>query len=458
MSGKSGKILIVDDNQDILFALRLLLKPIVESVTTESNPCSIPKLMSKDNFDVILLDMNFTKDAISGKEGFYWLEKILKINPASVVLFITAYGDVEKSVRAIRAGATDFILKPWQNEKLIATISSAIKLSQSREEVSELKSKQRALNTILNQPFADFIGVAPSMLKVFETIKKVAQTDANVLILGENGTGKELVARALHRNSLRKDEIFVSLDLGAISESLFESELFGHEKGAFTDAKNNRPGRFELASGGTVFLDEIGNLSLPLQAKLLTVLERREVMRVGSNKSRSIDIRLISATNKPLKKLASEGEFRQDLLYRINTVEIEIPALREREEDIPVLATHFLNLYSKKYKKRFNKLSSSVIKKLSEYPWPGNVREFQHVFERSVIMSDGPALHESDFHLTTQPVASEGFELESYNLEEIEKTIIEKVLRNNRGNVSKAAADLGLTRTSLYRRLEKHGL
>jgi len=458
MAGKSGKILIVDDNRDILFALRLLLKPIVELVKTETDPTNIPELMSKNNFDVILLDMNFTKDAISGKEGFHWLGKILEIDPSSVVLLITAYGDVEKSVKAMRAGATDFILKPWQNEKLIATISSAIKLRQSREEVSELKSKQRALNTIMDQPFADFIGVSPSMLKVFDTIKKVAQTDANVLILGENGTGKELVARALHRNSLRNDETFVSLDLGAISESLFESELFGHEKGAFTDAKNNRPGRFELASGGTVFLDEIGNLSLPLQAKLLTVLERREVIRVGSSKSRPIDIRLISATNKPLKKMALEDTFRQDLLYRINTVEIELPPLREREEDIPVLAAHFLNLYSKKYKKRFNKLSASVIKKLAAYPWPGNVREFQHVFERTVIMSDGNTLQDSDFHLTSQQAASEGFEFDSYNLEDIEKTIIEKVLRTNRGNVSKAAADLGLTRTSLYRRLEKHGL
>ena len=458
MQGKSGKILIVDDNKDILFALRLLLKPIVELVKTENDPSKIPELMRRDNYDVILLDMNFTKDAISGQEGFCWLEEILKIDPAAVVLFITAYGDIEKSVKAIRAGATDFILKPWQNEKLIATISSALKLKKSREEVSELKTKQRELNTIMDRPFADFIGVSPSMKKVFETIRKVAKTDANVLILGENGTGKELVARALHRNSLRNNETFVSLDLGAISESLFESELFGHEKGAFTDAKNSRPGRFELASGGTVFLDEIGNLSLPLQSKLLTVLERREVLRVGSNKPRPIDIRLISATNMPLKNMAVEGSFRQDLLYRINTVEIELPPLREREEDIPVLAEHFLDIYSKKYRKKFNKLSPAVIKKLRDYPWPGNVREFQHVFERTVIMSDGPVLHDEDFHLTTQPVSTQGFDLDSYNLDEIEKRVIEKVLRNNRGNVSKAAADLGLTRTSLYRRLEKYGL
>ncbi len=459
MAEKKGKILIVDDNKDILFALRLLLKTVAETVRTTTNPSDIPALMSKENFDVILLDMNFTKDAISGKEGFYWLEEILKVDPAAVVLFITAYGDVEKSVKAIRAGATDFVLKPWQNEKLLATISSALKLRQSKTEVNELKTKQKELNTIMDQPFADFIGVSPEMQKVFETIRKVAKTDANVLILGENGTGKELVARALHRESLRNNEIFVSLDLGAISESLFESELFGHEKGAFTDAKASRPGRFELASGGTVFLDEIGNLSMPLQSKLLTVLERREVTRVGSNKPRPIDIRLISATNMPLKSMAAEGKFRQDLLYRINTVEIDLPPLREREEDIPVLAEHFLNIYSKKYRKKFRKLSPAVIRKLTQYPWPGNVREFQHVFERTVIMSDGPVLEADDFHLTAQPASSsEGMELNTYNLEEIERTIIEKVLRKHRGNVSKAAADLGLTRTSLYRRLEKHGL
>lgn len=458
MTQKSGRILAVDDNADILFALKLLLKPHIEHIVTSTDPNKIPSLMADDTFDVILLDMNFTKDAISGQEGFNWLEKILELDPSAVVLFITAYGDVEKSVRAIKAGATDFILKPWQNEKLLATVSSAIKLRQSREEVKDLKSKQREMNTILDQPFSDFIGVSPGMQNVFNTIKKVAATDANVLILGENGTGKELVARALHRNSLRKDEAFISVDLGALSESLFESELFGHVKGAFTDAKTDRPGRFEMASGGTLFLDEIGNLSLPLQAKLLTVLERREVTRVGANKPKAIDIRLICATNMNLKQMASEDAYRQDLIYRINTVEVELPPLRERPEDIPVLSEHFLNIFSKKYKKKINKLSSKVIKKLTNYPWPGNVREFQHIVERTVIMSDSPNLDEADFQLSSLPSTSEGFEFDSYNLEDIEKQIIEKVLRMNRGNVSKAAADLGLTRTSLYRRLEKHGL
>ena len=458
MATKTGKVLAVDDNTDILFALKLLLRPHVELITTETEPSRIPSHMNESDYDVILLDMNFTRDAISGKEGFHWLEKILEIDPQAVVLFITAYGDVEKSVQAIKAGATDFIVKPWQNEKLLATISSAIKLRRSRREASDLREKQKEISTIMDQPFSDFIGTSPGMQQVFNTIKKVAGTDANVLILGENGTGKELVARALHRYSLRKDEVFISVDLGALSETLFESELFGHVKGAFTDAKADRPGRFELASGGTVFLDEIGNLSLPMQAKLLTVLERREVTRVGANKARPIDIRLISATNMPLKQMAAEDQFRQDLIYRINTVEIEIPPLRERPEDIPLLADHFLKIFAKKYNKKINKLNNQVIKKFNSYPWPGNVREFQHVIERAVIMSDSSNLEPDDFQLSTHGQAADAFEFDSYNLEEIEQKVIEKVMRMHRGNVSKAASDLGLTRTSLYRRMEKYGL
>ncbi|HHT99786.1 sigma-54-dependent transcriptional regulator [Xiashengella succiniciproducens] len=458
MAEKVGKILAVDDNADILFALKMLLKPHVELIQTETDPERIPQHLSEEDFDVILLDMNFNKDAISGKEGFHWLERILEIDPGAVVLFITAYGDVEKSVKAIKAGATDFIIKPWQNEKLLATIWSAMRLKQSKKELSHLRERQKEINTIMDQPFADFIGVSPGMQKVFRTIQKVAPTDANVLILGENGTGKELVARALHRASTRNDETFISVDLGAISETLFESELFGHVKGAFTDAKADRPGRFELASGGTIFLDEIGNLSLPLQSKLLTVLERREVTRVGANKPIPINIRLISATNMGIKQMAAEGTFRQDLLYRINTVEIELPALRDRPEDIPVLAEHFIRIYSKKYNRQINKPSPSVIRKLTQYPWPGNVREFQHVIERTIIMSEGPSLSEDDFHLSSHAKVSEGLELDTYNLDDVEKKVIEKVLKQHKGNVSKAASELGLTRTSLYRRLEKYGL
>lgn len=458
MTKKKGKILAVDDNADILFALNMLLKPHVELIRTTTNPKRIPQYMAEEDFDAILLDMNFDKDAISGSEGFSWLKQILEIDPSAVVLFITAYGDVEKSVKAIKAGAADFIVKPWQNEKLLATIWSAINLKESRKEASNLRERQREINTILDQPFADFIGVSEGMQKVFNSIRKVAATDANVLILGENGTGKELVARALHRQSTRNNEVFISIDLGALSESLFESELFGHVKGAFTDARVDRPGRFELASGGTIFLDEIGNLSLPLQAKLLTVLERREVTRVGANKAIPVDIRLICATNMGIKEMAVNNEFRQDLLYRINTVEIDLPPLRDRIEDIPLLADHFINIYSKKYNRKVYRLNSSVIRKLSAYHWPGNVRELQHVIERALIMSESDSLSENDFQLSAPDGASGSFKLESYNLEEIERQIIRKVLKNNHGNVSKAASELGLTRTSLYRRMEKYGL
>lgn len=458
MSKKFGKILAVDDNADILFALKLLLKKQVETVVIEENPKKIPELLEKENFDLILLDMNFTKDAISGKEGFHWLEIIKEIDPSIIVIFITAYGDVENAVKAIKLGATDFVHKPWQNEKLLATINSALELRKSRLEVDDLRVRQKEFSAILDQPFDDFIGVSNGMKQVFEAITKVAQTDASVLILGENGTGKELVARAIHRNSLRKDEVFISVDLGAITESLFESELFGHVKGAYTDARGERPGRFEIASGGTLFLDEIGNLSLPLQAKLLTVLERREVIRLGSNKPIPIDIRLICATNMPINQMIAEDKFREDLLYRINTVEIHIPPLRDRVEDIPVLAKHFLKKYSKKYKKSVKDISATSMKALKRYNWPGNVRELQHVIERAIIMTDHDVLQEDDLNLKQNTGKVGEMELDTYNLEDIEKNVIQKVLKKNKGNISYAAKELGLTRTSLYRRMEKYSL
>ena len=458
MSEKIGRILIVDDNEDILFALKLLLKTQVESIKTINIPEGLPHLLKTEDFDVILLDMNFTKDASSGQEGFEWLEKILKIDPQAVVVFITAYGDAEKAVRAIKAGATDFILKPWQNEKLLATLSSAIKLRRSKVEAGQLRSKQQEISALIDQPFHEFIGNSPEMKEVFDTIRKVAKTDANVLILGENGTGKELVARALYRNSKRNDEVFVSVDLGSITETLFESELFGHVKGAFTDAKNDKPGRFEVASKGTLFLDEIGNLSLPLQAKLLTAIERREVTRVGSNKPVPVDVRLICATNINIHEMVEEERFRQDLLYRINTVEIHLPPLRERTGDIPILADHFMKTYEKKYKKAVTKISQPSIKKLNQYSWPGNVRELQHALERAVIMCESSVLEPEDFFLSTQKKKGEEFELENFNLEEVEKKIILKVIKQYQGNITKAAKELGLTRTSLYRRMEKYDL
>jgi DNA-binding NtrC family response regulator len=458
MVEKIGKILAVDDNEDILFALKLLLKQHVEKITTLNSPDQLVSLLANEYFDVILLDMNFTKDAISGQEGFDWLEKILMIDPKAVVVFITAYGDAEKAVKAIKSGATDFVLKPWQNEKLLATISSSVKLRRSRLEADELRVKQKEMSAVMDQPFIDFVGSSVKMQEVFNTIKKVSLTDANVLILGENGTGKELVARALHRNSLRRDEVFISVDLGSISETLFESELFGHEKGAFTDAKKEKPGRFEIASKGTLFLDEIGNLSLPLQTKLLTAIERREVTRVGSNKSVSVDVRLICATNNDVYDMVAHNLFRQDLLYRVNTVEIHLPPLRERGDDIALLAQHFLKIFSKKYKKSIRGITSGAIKKLMHYAWPGNVRELQHAIERAIIMTETPNLEPDDFILATPRRKSGDLEFDTYNLDEIEQRIIEKVLKQNQGNITQAAQELGLTRTSLYRRMEKYGL
>lgn len=458
MDKKTGKILIVDDDEDILQAARLLLKKHVAQVDTEKNPKAILSLMKNEAYDVILLDMNFAKGATSGKEGFIWLSKILEIDPSVVIVLITAFGDVEMAVRAVKEGATDFVLKPWQNEKLIATISAAIHLRESRVEADHLRSRQKQLSADLDQPFHDFIGQSPAMEEVFLTIQKVAGTDANVLILGDNGTGKELIARELHRQSLRFDEVFISVDMGAVSETLFESELFGHVKGAFTDAKEDRAGRFEIASGGTLFLDEICNLPLTLQAKLLTVLENRKVIRLGSNKPIPIDVRLICATNMPIHEMITENKFRQDLLYRVNTVEIRMPPLKDRPEDIPLLVGHFLKVYCKKYNKSLKRVNPATLKRVEKYPWPGNVRELQHAIERAVIMSDSTVLQPSDFFFPSVESKEDALSFEDYNLEEIEKLIIRKALSKHSGNISHAAKELGLSRTSLYRRFEKYGL
>jgi len=456
---KAGKILAVDDNEDILLSLKLLLKKNFEIIHTEADPQKIPELIEKENYDVILLDMNFTKDVISGKEGYYWLERILEVDRDAVIIFITAYGDVSKAVKAIKAGAVDFVLKPWQNEKLVATVSSAIQLRKSRTEAHSLRNKQEYLNATLDRPFHDFIGQSEEMLKVFEAINKVAKTDANVLILGENGTGKELVARALHRNSYRKEEIFLTVDLGSIAETLFESELFGHVRGAFTDAKKDKPGRFEAASGGTLFLDEIGNLSLAMQAKLLTAIEKNEVTRVGSNRPLPVNVRLICATNLPLRQMVQEKRFRQDLMYRINTVEIHLPPLRERYGDIPLLTDHFLRIYSTKYRKKIRRVSVAAIKKLEEYPWPGNVRELQHAIERAVIMCETDILRPEDFLLSPSSGSeSSDLEMDSLNISDVERSLIQKVIKKHQGNISQAAKELGLTRASLYRRLEKYSI
>ena len=462
MSKLFGKILVVDDDEDVLHALRLLLKKYSRSVHTEKNPEQIPTLLKNEDYDLVLLDMNFTQDVTSGREGFYWLDQVLALDPSAVVVMITAYGDVETAVRAIKEGATDFVLKPWQNERLLATLSSAMRLRQTRVEATQLRSKQRLLSADLDHRFQNFVGgAAPSMQRVFETIDKVGRTDANVLILGENGTGKELVARALHRASNRADEVFVTVDMGAIPETLFESELFGHVKGAFTDAREDRAGRFEVATGGTLFLDEIGNLSLPLQAKLLTAIQRREVIRVGSNKSKPIDVRLICATNMPIYEMVKDKRFRQDLLYRINTVEILLPPLRERTEDIPLLVDHFLDKYARKYQSGIKGVQPAVLKKLAAYHWPGNVRELEHMIERALIMTETSILQPEDFFFAghfEMDAQQDGLVFDNYNLEEVEKMVIRKALDKREGNISKAAEELGLTRASLYRRLEKYGL
>lgn len=458
MEKKSGKILIVDDDQDILKAAQLFLKQHVAYVHIEKTPEFIPTRLKNENYDVIFLDMNFAKGATSGKEGFQWLNRILEIDPTMVVVLITAFGDIEMAVKAIKEGATDFVLKPWQNEKLIATLSSALKLRATRLEANSLRFQQKQLSADLDQPFHDFIGVSPAIKNVFTAIQKVAKTDANILILGENGTGKELVARELHRQSPRFEEVFISVDMGALSETLFESELFGHVRGAFTDAKKDRAGRFEIASGGSLFLDEIGNIPLTLQAKLLTVLENRTMTRLGSNKPIAIDVRLICATNMDVRKMVAENRFRQDLLYRINTVEINIPPLRERLEDIPFLADHFIKVYGKKYNKSPKRLNSATKKRLEKYPWPGNVRELQHAIERAIIMSESQVLEPSDFFFPNGGQEGESLMIDDFNLEEIEKMVIHRAIGKYSGNISQVAKELGLSRASLYRRLEKYGL
>ncbi len=466
MSQPSGSVLVVDDNREVLTAIRLLLKDHVEAVHTTTDPAALPALLADTSYDVILLDMNFTQGASSGQEGFLWLERILRADPAVVVIMMTAYGDVEKAVHAMKTGATDFVVKPWHNEKLIATVRTALKLRQSRREVSHQPAPPTPQDEHGAPSFA-MIGSSPAMKHLFATIKKVATTEANVLILGEHGTGKELVARSLHHHSTRAAQAFVSVDLGALSENLFESELFGHLKGAFTGATQDRPGRFETASGGTLFLDEIGNIPLSLQRKLLTVLERRAVTRVGSMDVIPIDIRLISATNLPIYEMAQKDPlsggplgFRADLLYRINTVEIPLPPLRERLADIPRLAKYYLKVHARKYRKPAWRISAEAMERLVAYHWPGNVRELKHTLERAVIMSETETLEPVDFLFSApqRPPQEVAFSQENLALEEIERAAIRKALSTYGGNISRAAEELGLTRRSLYRRIEKYGL
>lgn len=406
--------------------------------------------------DLILLDMNFSRDAISGQEGFESLKQILQIDPQAIVIFMTAYADTDKAVRAIKAGATDFIPKPWEKDKLLATLTSGMRLRQSQQEVSILKEQVEVLSG-QNTSENDIIGESSVMQEVFTTINKLSNTDANILILGENGTGKDVIARLIYRCSPRYGKPFVTIDLGSIPEQLFESELFGFEKGAFTDAKKSKAGRMEVATNGTLFLDEIGNLSLPMQSKLLTAIEKRQISRLGSTQTVPIDVRLICATNADIRQMVEDGNFRQDLLYRINTIEIHIPPLRERGNDIILLADHFLDRYTRKYKKKIHGLTREAKNKLLKYAWPGNVRELQHTIERAVILGDGSMLKPENFlfHTTSKQKKEEEVVL---NLEQLERQAIEKALRISNGNISRAAEYLGITRFALYRKLEKLGL
>jgi len=450
-------IVVADDDEFIRLSLKVLLEPFYIKITGIPSPEMIPGLLQENGIDVLLLDMNFSPGEISCREGLLWLKKIREMSPGTNVILITAYSDIAVAVDAIKLGATDFVVKPWENGKILATVHAAAKLSKSEKTVHFLKDRQQALNRTNDPVFGDMVGQSSPMKKVFETIGKVAPTDANILILGENGTGKELVARAIHQKSPRAGEVFVTVDLSSIPETLFESELFGHVKGAFTDAREDRIGRFEAASGGTLFLDEIGNLSVSMQAKLLAVLQNRIITRVGSNKLTDIDVRLVCATNKPIHQMIRDETFRQDLLYRINTVEIAIPPLRERAGDIPLLVHHFVGIYRRKYNKPETMVPDALLAWLKEYHWPGNVRELRHAVERAIILCTQKVLSIDDFNFSVEekPEASSD---STYDLDRLEKTTIVNCLKKHNGNISRAAPELGLTRGALYRRIEKYGL
>lgn len=452
---QNGKILIVDDNKNTLSALKMLLQLEFESVVAIANPNLILSELQKADMDIVLLDMNFSAGINTGNEGLYWLGEIKKTHPTTEVVLITAYGDVELAVKALKKGAADFILKPWENAKLLATLKSTLKLRQSNVKVEELKMREQTLKRGLNQERRHILGSSQPMLKLMQTIAKVAKTDANVLITGENGTGKELVAQEIHRRSERNDELLVSVDMGTIPESLFESELFGHKKGSFTDAREDRVGKFQLAHKGTLFLDEIGNLPLAMQSKLLTALQSRTVIPVGSNEPVPVDIRLICATNCNLEQLVAQQRFREDLLYRINTIWIEVPPLRERGGDIELLTMFFLTYFEKKYRKPKLSISSQALQKLKDYLWPGNVRELRHTVEKAVILCDSTKLSEDDFIFRSSGKVSGASFL---TLEDMEKHMIESAMEKHHGKHTAVANQLGISRQTLYNKLKRYDL
>lgn len=453
----NSRLLIVDDHKQVLKALIQLLEPEFETVTGIPNPNQIMSLVNKDEFDVILLDMNFSAGVNTGNEGIYWLNRILKSDPSAVVVMMTAYADANLAVRAIKEGATDFVVKPWDNNKLIATLQAAVKLRQSKVENIKLKERQKQIVKINTSQDVPLIGKSPAMEEVFRVMNKVAATDANILVVGENGTGKELIVKEIHSRSRRSDEVFISIDMNTISESLFESEMFGHIKGSFTDAKDERTGWFQTASGGTLFLDEIGNLSFSVQSKLLTALQNRVIYKVGSKTPIAFDIRLVCATNKDLKELVANGLFRDDLFYRINTIVINIPPLRERGDDIILLAEHFLREYSNKYEKYYLRFNNRTLDKLMKYNWPGNVRELRHSVEKAVILCDSEILMPEDFILSA-PLRTTDQKQKALTFAEIEKQAIITALENNNGNVLKAARELDLARQTMYNKMQRYNL
>ena len=450
MSLKHACILIIDDDTDVLTAVRLLLKPVVKEVVTEKNPENIRSILAKNTFDLILLDMNFNSSINTGNEGLFWLKKVREFKSDAAVIMITAYGDIDLAVRSLKEGAADFMVKPWHNEVLLNVITEAL---DKRSKVKMTTAFNLERNSIIGK---ELLGESEIMHEIFYKIEKIAPTDANILILGENGTGKDLIAKAIHQQSLRSAKAYVKVDVGALSENLFESELFGHKKGAFTDAREDRIGRFEAAHNGTLFLDEIGNIALHQQSKLLTVLQNRQVTKLGSNQSVDVNIRLICATNVPLSELANESRFRRDLMYRINTVEITVPPLRKRGKDIEVLANYFSKLYSAKYLKPVLELDPKALLKLQQYYFPGNVRELQYIMERAVIMSDGPVLRADELIFSPIETVHEAEQPDELRLSSIEKNTILRVIELHNGNITKAAKELGLTRTALYRRLSKY--
>jgi DNA-binding NtrC family response regulator len=453
MAVHKGNVLIVDDNKSILSALEILLAREFKEVTLLSSPNSILSELKRKDYNLVVLDMNFRAGVNTGNEGIYWLGRIKEANPEISVVMITAYGDIDLAVKALKAGASDFVLKPWDNEKLLATLQLAIQLNMSKNEIRQLKERETGLKKEINRDQKHIIGTSPQLMKVLNLARKVAKTDANVLITGENGTGKELIAQEIHRLSLRAGEILVSVDMGALSETLFESELFGHIKGSFTDARDNRQGKFEIADKGTLFLDEIGNLPLHLQSKLLTAIENRQITKIGSNQPVPVDIRLICATNRNIDNMVTEGLFREDLLYRINTIHIELPPLRERDNDIEILAEFFLKKYTWKYNKPNLKINNSAHEKLLSYSWPGNIRELQHTIEKAVILSESSVIKPEDLFFRQHGSISGNRPFNT--LDEMEKLMMQEALEKNNGNFTAAAEQLGITRQTLYNRLKK---